>query len=96
MNNEQNIIDVSDNKITVPQLIEECKKYYALPGNRVGGSLHIVLDDDNIGDNHIKYCIEYAKSKNDIEGIKLGELILKASKTQRKKLVNNYSHYCYC
>lgn len=80
-------------KLTVPQLIEECKKYYSLPNNGVGGSLHIVLDDGNIADHHITYCIQYAKEQNDIEGEKLGQLLLQASKTQRKKILNNYSLY---
>jgi hypothetical protein len=82
-----------DSNITVTKLIEECKKYYALPNNSVGGSLHIVLDDGNIHDEHVKFCIGYAEGKNDNEGVLLGKMILKASKTQRKKLYNNYHLY---
>ena len=61
----------NNSKITVPQLIEECKKYYAMPNNSAGGSLHIVLDNDNIKDNHIKFCIETAESKGDKAGVML-------------------------
>lgn len=79
----------TNTKITVPQLIEECKKYYSLPGNSVGGSLHIVLDDENIQDEHIEYCIKYAEECGDAEGVRLGKLLLKASMTQRKQLVKS-------
>lgn len=86
---------MQNNEITVPKLIEECKKYYQLPNNRVGGSLHIVLDDGNIEDSHIEYCIGYAKENGDDEGVLLGQILLKATKTQRKKLYNNSQLYCY-
>ena len=81
-------------KITVAQLIEECKKYYAMPNNSMGGCLHIVLDDENIKDNHIKSCIDKAESEGDKEGVKLGKLLLQASMTQRRKLVKSYLLYC--
>lgn len=83
----------TEEQITVPFLIEECRKYYALPDNGVGGSLHIVLDDDNIENHHIQWCIEHAQEKGDVEGVRLGNLLLKASKTQRKRLVKSYSQY---
>lgn len=86
---------MEDNQITVPKLIEECKKYYKLPNNSVGGSLHIVLDDGNLEDSHIKYCIGYAKENGDSEGVLLGQILLKATKTQRKKLYKNSQLYCY-
>lgn len=78
--------------ITVPQLIEAAKSYYIK--NRNGGSLHIVLDDGNIKDSHIKFCIDCAKLNGDVEGTELGEMILSASFTQRTKLVKSYSKYC--
>lgn len=83
----------NDLKITVPQLIEECKKYYAMPNNSTGGNLHIVLDDENIKDNHIKFCIETAESNGDKAGVMLGKLLLQASMTQRRKLVSSYCLY---
>jgi hypothetical protein len=85
---------VIGSKPTVPQLIEAAKAYYSMPGNGVGGSLHIVLDDDNIEDSHIQWCIDYASSKGDNEGVLLGKMLLAASYTQRRKLVNSYGAYC--
>lgn len=83
----------TEEQITVPFLIEECRKYYALPNNGVGVSLHVVLDDANTEDEDIRQCIIEAAAQSDIEGLKLCQLLLKASKTQRKKLVKNYSKY---
>ena len=37
--------------------------------------------------------IECAESKNDKLGVELGNLLLLASKTQRRKLTKNYSLY---
>jgi hypothetical protein len=81
------------NNITVSELINKALIYHHLPGNGVGGNLHIILDDGNIKNNHIQYCLEISKEKNDKLGIELCELLLKATKTQRQKLVNSYNLY---
>jgi hypothetical protein len=60
--------------------------------NPVWGSLHVVLDDGNLGDSSIRACIECATERNDPVAIELGEILLRMSKTQRGKLdrmVNN-------
>lgn len=74
----------SKNKPTVPEVLPLVKEYYK--DNPTGGCLHIVLDDGNIEDSHVKYCLEYSKEKNDLRAIKLSELLLQMSKTQRKKI----------
>jgi hypothetical protein len=38
-----------------------CWDWYRLPGNAVGGPLHIVLDDTNVEADHIEWCIEHAE-----------------------------------
>ncbi|OGO11234.1 MAG: hypothetical protein A2Y53_07615 [Chloroflexi bacterium RBG_16_47_49] len=73
---------------TVPELVPLIKKYYAKPGNGVGGSLHIVLEDGNTQDVHVNKCLEWAKEQGDIDGIVLAELLLKMTRTQRGKLCN--------
>lgn len=83
---------VLDKKPTLSQLIEAAKAYYLMPGNSVGGSLHIVLDDDNIMPQHIDWCIDYALLNGDNEGVLLGKMLKMASFTQRKKLVNGYKY----
>lgn len=73
-------------KPTVPEVLKLVQAYYAKPGNGVGGSLHIVLDDGNLHNDHILYCREYAREKKDEDGIILADLLLLMSKTQRKKV----------
>lgn len=76
------------NKPTVPEVLPVLKAYLKLPGNNVGGSFHAVLDDGNTQDCHVKWCLEYAREKGDAEGVKLGELLLRCSRTQRIKLAS--------
>lgn len=38
-------------------LLAKCKEFYTLPGCGCGGPLHILLDDDNITDEDILFCI---------------------------------------
>lgn len=73
-------------KPTVPEVIPIMRKYAALPGNSVGGSLHIVLDDGNVDDDSVLHCIKWAHECADVAGVKLGEILLRMSRTQRKKL----------
>lgn len=61
-------------------------KYYLKPGNEIGGNLHTVLDDGNVRDLDVKFCLERAREKDDEDGVKLAELLLKMSKTQRCKI----------
>lgn len=75
-----------NDKPTVPEVLPIVKAYYAKPNNGVGGSLHIVLDDGNIETSSVKFCREYARQNNDLDGVALAELLLKMSYTQRKKL----------
>jgi hypothetical protein len=56
--------------------------------NPTWGSLHIVLDDGNIYDDHVQFCIDYARERGDVEGAELGEILLRMSRTQRRKLPN--------
>jgi hypothetical protein len=73
-------------KPTVPEVLPLAKAYYAKPGNSCGGNLHIVLDDGNIEDYWVKSCINVARQKGDEDGVKLAELLLRMSKTQRRKI----------
>ncbi|MGL5881286.1 MAG: hypothetical protein ACRC2V_26425 [Xenococcaceae cyanobacterium] len=68
---------------TVQPLVDA---YYRLPSNGSGGSLHIVLEDNNVQDSSVYFCIEWAKKDSDIYGVLLGEVLLRMSKTQRLKL----------
>lgn len=70
---------------TVPEVRPLVWAYYAMPGNSCGGSLHVVLDDGNLDDHSVQFCIDNARDRGDDAGVRLGELLLKMSKTQRAK-----------
>lgn len=69
------------------ETLELVKEIYKI--NCVGGLLHIVLDDGNLKNSHIEYCIELIKTSEDIDKalyLKCAENILKMTSTQRNKL----------
>ena len=73
-------------KPTGPEVLALTQRYYTLPGNGVGGNLHIVLDDGNIDNRSVAFCIDQAVNKGDVDGEQLGKLLLLMSQTQRRKL----------
>ena len=75
-------------KPTVPDVLPIAKAYLAKPGNAVGGSLHIVLDDGNVQDSHVDHCIERARERGDEDGVLLATLLRQMSRTQRLKISN--------
>ena len=77
-------------KPTIPEVMPLVKAYRDTPGNSVGGNLHIVLDDGNIHDDHIQFCLDQCVERNDKEGEKLCRLLLSMSRTQRKKISRNF------
>jgi hypothetical protein len=73
-------------KPTIPEVLPMLRAYAAKPENSVGGSLHIVLEDGNVSDTNVRYCIKHALESGDTDGAELGKMLLRMSKTQRLKL----------
>lgn len=73
-------------RITVPDALPLVRRYYALRGNSNGGSLHIVLEDGNVEDGDIAYCMGWAERDSDHAGQALALVLRRMSKTQRRKL----------
>ena len=71
-------------KPTVPEVAPLVRAIYAR--SMVGCCLHIVLDDGNVDDGDVRFCIERAKKKGHADCEELAAKILLMSKTQRKKL----------
>lgn len=71
-------------KPTIPEVLPLIQTYCQKNGN--SGHFHIVLDDVNVGDDHVRFCIEQANAAGDQDGVAIGELLLRMSKTQRSKL----------
>ncbi len=72
--------------VDVTTLYPIVDNYYAKPGNSVGGSLHIVLEDGNLKRSDIEWCRTYAQEKGDTDGVALADLLLQCSTTQLAKL----------
>ncbi len=69
-----------------PELIARFKAYHER--NPAWGALHIVMEDGNVNDGDVDFCLEDAKKKGDTEGEALALILKGMSKTQRgsKKL----------
>jgi hypothetical protein len=72
-------------KPTVPEVLPIVHAYIAKVGN-AAGSLHIVLDDGNYSDDNVRFCIQWAMDHGDDDGVALGKLLLRMSRTQRRKI----------
>lgn len=64
--------------------------YRDSPGGNVGGNLHIILDDGNIRDKDIKHCRDVCRHRHDLAGLRLCELLLQMSKSQRARLAHSF------
>jgi hypothetical protein len=73
-------------KPTIPEIFPLVVEYTDRPKNNNGGSLHIILADQNISDSHVRWCEEYARENMDNDGVYLAEKLLLMSKTQRLKI----------
>ncbi len=51
-----------------------------------GCCFHIVLDDGNVEDSSVEFCMQFAAENECSECMALGPLLLRMSRTQRSKL----------
>jgi hypothetical protein len=72
--------------ITVPEVLDRFKAYHL--DHPVWHSLHIVLEDFNVDNHHVEWCIEYAIKEGDKEGEELAKILLQMSKSQRLKIAH--------
>ena len=77
--------------IPIHHAIELANRIYRR--NCVGCCLHIVLDDGNIEDSHVAFCVEQTnkpvhKGPHD-DCRELADLMMTFSKTQRRKVINS-------
>lgn len=80
------------NKPTVPDVLPMVRRLYrgddpcSRGSGSVGGHLHIVLDDGNVEDGHVSYCLEEAMADQCETCVKLATLLRQMSRTQRGRL----------
>lgn len=77
---------MKDLKPFLPQLI---KFYYEDLGRLAGGSLHIVLDDGNLGADMIYHCQEFAQKEGDSFGYFLATLMREFDTEELEKMYEN-------
>jgi hypothetical protein len=72
------------NRPTIPEVLDRFRAYrWHEPA---WGALHIVLDDGNVKNADVRFCIELARERGDEEGRALAEILLTMTRTQRLKL----------
>lgn len=50
------------------------------------GSVHIVLDDGNIEDDHVQFCMNFARTEDDWDGFKIAEVLSRKTIEERQTL----------
>lgn len=73
-------------KLTIPDVAPFVEKLYDSPRGSCGCCLHIVLDDQNVADDHVRFCVTGALERQHSLCYGIARCLLKMSKTQRLKL----------
>ena len=71
---------------TVPQVLPSVNELYQ--HSATGCCLHIVLDDYNVDDNDVQFCLKVADEKLHLDCFMLGFILLSMSKTQHEMTPN--------
>lgn len=74
-------------KPTVPEVLP--LMYAVYDRSPAGCCAHIILDDDNIEDQHAEFCLQEARDHEHLDCIALCEALIQMSPTQRHKLYNS-------
>lgn len=78
-------------KLTVPQVMPLVAKVYKRHG--VGCCLHMVVDDGNVKQSDIDYCLNYALERKHPDCIEAAEMLARMTKTQRNKVATTIYQY---
>jgi hypothetical protein len=74
-------------------LIKAIRDFYA--ENPAGGRLHICLDDGNMEEGNVWWCLENAATARDLWAVKIACCLLDLSEDERFALYERYSDYRY-
>lgn len=81
---------------TAREVIALARTFCASPGHNIGGALHIVLDDGNLEEGNIRFCLNalnrgacHCGRRVCGEGVTLALALLKLTRTQRYKVYAN-------
>jgi hypothetical protein len=70
------------------QELAEAHRLYLLLNEKAGCCWHILLDDNNVDDDCVRWCINLAATQGHPVCIEIGPLLQRMSKTQRLKLAS--------
>lgn len=84
-----NIPDKPADRPKVPEIVELARRFYAKPGNGVGGNLHVVLDDNNLDDGCIRSAIERCREQSDEDGLVIATALLEMTPSQRRRVCHS-------
>lgn len=89
------IPDRDPNRPKVPEVLVLVSVYYRQPDNGCGGLCHIVLDDGNLDDGSVTYCLERCVAEADKAGAAIMRAMLQMTRSQRRRLYARFPAYGY-
>lgn len=83
-------IDKPRERPTVPDVLPLLQAMYQ---RHCGGCcLHIVTDDDNVEDDHMRWALDYARAQGHPDCIAAAEMLAQMTATQRLKAARRKRH----
>lgn len=73
----------------VPEVLVLARALYSTYEGGAGCCLHIALDDGNLEDSSLEWCLKYARERGHEFCVDLAEKMLRMSGTQRGKVYKN-------
>lgn len=65
-------------------ILKQIKQFLSLEGNEVGGNLHIVLDDGNLENEIIAWCMQRCINEQDFLGFSICDNLLRITYKERE------------
>lgn len=80
---------LAQDRPTTDRVLPLVRALYERPDGATGCCLHVILDDHNVADGHVDFCIDYARERGHADCLELAVLLRQMSKTQRGRLANH-------
>ena len=80
------IPDLPADRPKVPEVSVLVRAYYAKPGNEAGGNCHVALDDGNLDNGGLRFCLAECEYYGDKDGAEIMRLMLQMSRSQRRRV----------
>ncbi len=84
-------IDKPRDRPTVPEVLPLLREIYTR--HCAGCCLHIVTDDGNVEQDHIDYCVGYARERGHEDCLRAATMLAQMTITQRMKVYKSYAKF---